>query len=83
MRFFTSILLSTLLLLSTSALAAPRKPNILFILLDDMGYGDLTCSDPQAAPTPRIDQLAKEGIRFTQFYVKDRKREDRKRDRSN
>ena len=70
MRISTSILLLASVLFSTSALAAPpKKPNILFILIDDMGYGDLSCYDTQAAPTPRIDQLAKEGIRFTQFYV--------------
>ena len=70
MRIFTTILLLTLLLPSTPALAgSPKTPSILFILLDDMGYGDLTCYSPDAAPTPRIDQLAKEGIRFTQFYV--------------
>jgi uncharacterized sulfatase len=45
------------------------RPNVLFILIDDMGYGDLRCYDAHAVPTPRIDQLAKEGIRFTQFYV--------------
>src|SRR3954463_4638420 len=56
--------------LAACASAEPAKrPNVLFILIDDMGYGDLGCYDKQAAPTPRIDELAKEGIRFTQFYV--------------
>lgn len=48
--------------------AAPHRPNVVFILIDDMGYGDLGCYDANAAKTPRIDQLAREGIRFTQYY---------------
>lgn len=46
-----------------------KNPNILFILIDDMGYGDLGCYGNPDVHTPNIDQLAKEGIRFTQFYV--------------
>lgn len=62
-------LLSLLLFTLPTLAQQPKHPNILFILIDDMGYGDLGCFDPQAAPTPRIDQLAREGLRFTQFYV--------------
>lgn len=47
---------------------AGKKPNIVFLLIDDMGIGDLGCYDPKAAPTPRIDQVAKEGIRFLNYY---------------
>lgn len=43
-------------------------PNIIFILTDDLGYGDLGCYGQQTIKTPHIDQLASEGIRFTQFY---------------
>ncbi len=46
----------------------PARPNIIFILADDMGTGDLGCYEGKQAPTPRIDQLAKEGVRFTQYY---------------
>jgi uncharacterized sulfatase len=49
--------------------AAPSKPNILFVLIDDMGYGDLSCFGGTRAKTPNIDKLASEGVRFTQFYV--------------
>lgn len=49
--------------------ATHAAPNILFILIDDMGYGDLSCYGEKRIQTPHIDQLAKEGIRFTQFYV--------------
>src|SRR6266446_10049585 len=48
--------------------AAPPKPNILFILSDDMGYGDIGCYGGQFAPTPNLDRLAHEGVRFSQYY---------------
>jgi uncharacterized sulfatase len=64
--FVRRLLILCFLTLCSSAVAA-AKPNILFILIDDMGYGDLGCYGGEG--TPRIDQLAKEGIRFTQFYV--------------
>ena len=47
---------------------AADKPNIVFILADDMGYGDLGCYGHPRAKTPVIDQLAKEGVKFTQHY---------------
>jgi arylsulfatase A len=46
-----------------------RKPNIVFILADDLGYGDLGCYGQQQLSTPNIDRLAKEGARFTQAYA--------------
>lgn len=49
------------------ALAA-ESPNIVFVLTDDMGYSDPGCYGGTFAPTPNIDRLAKEGIRFTHFY---------------
>ena len=45
------------------------KPNILFILVDDMGWGDLASNGGARVPTPRMDQLANEGTRFAKFYV--------------
>lgn len=48
---------------------AAVKPNLLFILVDDMGWGDLGANGGAGVPTPRMDQLAREGTRFTQFYV--------------
>ena len=50
-------------------LAAAERPNIVVVLIDDMGWGDLSCFGNQAAKTPNIDRLAAEGIRFRQFYV--------------
>lgn len=46
-----------------------NKPNIIFILTDDWGYGDLGCYGNTDLQTPNIDQLAKEGTRFTDFHV--------------
>lgn len=46
-----------------------KQPNILFILADDWGYGDLGCYGSTEVRTPNIDKLASEGTRFTQFHV--------------
>jgi len=51
------------------ACAATDKPNIIFLLTDDMGYGDVGCYGGKFVPTPNIDRLAKEGTKFTQFYA--------------
>ncbi|MBB6729845.1 sulfatase-like hydrolase/transferase [Cohnella zeiphila] len=45
-----------------------RKPNILIIYCDDLGYGDLGCYGSEDAKTPHLDRLASEGIRFTNWY---------------
>lgn len=46
-----------------------RKPNIIFIMADDLGYGDLGCYGQKNIQTPNIDDLAKTGLRFTQAYA--------------
>ncbi len=57
-------------LLLTGALpAADRKPNIIFIMVDDLGYGDLGCYGQKEVQTPNIDRLAADGRKFTQFYA--------------
>jgi len=48
--------------------AAARDPNIIYILADDLGYGDLSCLGQTKFKTPNIDSLAKEGMIFTQHY---------------
>lgn len=45
-----------------------KQPNIILILADDLGFGDLSCYGSKRIKTPYIDQMAKEGIQFTQFY---------------
>ncbi len=49
--------------------AAPPRPNVVLILADDLGYGDLSSYGATDLETPHIDRLAKEGIRFTDFYA--------------
>src|SRR6266478_26775 len=48
---------------------APRKPSIILIVADDLGYGDLGCYGQTKIRTPHLDKLAAEGIRFTSFYA--------------
>lgn len=48
---------------------APQKPNILFLLADDLGYGELGCYGQKTIKTPVLDSLAGEAIRFTNFYA--------------
>lgn len=54
--------------LGTTTSAAQDKPNIIFILADDLGYGELGCYGQKKIKTPNIDRLAAEGMRFTQHY---------------
>lgn len=69
------VLLTSVIFLSQSVFCKPLKaetnerPNILFILADDLGYGDLGCYGQQVIKTPHIDQLASQGMRFTDFYA--------------
>lgn len=51
-----------------SATAAPEKPNVIIIMADDLGYGDLSCYGATGFETPNIDRLAREGLRFTDGY---------------
>jgi len=70
-RFLLPLTLFTSYLLpSTSALAAPAdKPNIVFVLVDDMGWTDLGCFGSTYYQTPNIDRLAAQGMRFTDAYA--------------
>jgi arylsulfatase A-like enzyme len=56
-------------LLVASLGTAAEKPNIVLILADDLGYGDLGCFGSKELKTPNLDKLASEGTRFTSFYV--------------
>lgn len=67
MRKCTLVLL--LLVSSLLQAAAPQKPNVLLILLDDAGYSDVAGFGRDDAPTPNIHQLAQQGVRFTRHYA--------------
>ena len=55
---------------SASASAAPpRRPNVLFILADDLGYGDLSCYGRPDYQTPVLDAFAKQGMKFMSAYA--------------
>ena len=58
---------ASLALAGREAAAADTRPNILVVLMDDLGYSDLGCYGGDAH-TPNIDALAEDGLRFTQFY---------------
>lgn len=60
-----------LLLQIAGQLFGSTKPNIIFIMVDDMGYHDLGCYGSKTISTPNIDRMAKEGIRFTDCYSGD------------
>ena len=49
-------------------LSGAEKPNIIVIMADDLGYGDLSCYGAKGVQTPAVDQLAREGVRFTSGY---------------
>lgn len=72
LRFFAA-LLTLLAVFSRPAVAAgaapTRRPNLIMLLIDDLGWGDFSCFGNTAAKTPNIDRLASEGLRFEQFYV--------------
>ena len=55
--------------LSTVSVRAAEQPNIVFIMADDLGYGDLGCYGAKDIRTPNIDRLGREGTRFTSFHV--------------
>lgn len=48
---------------------AADKPNLIWVMADDLGYGDLGCYGQQVITTPHLDRMAKEGLRFTHFYA--------------
>ncbi len=71
MKDLPSLFLLAFLTVSSLSAGPPttsRPPNIIYILADDLGYGDLGCYGQTKFATPNIDRLAREGMRFTSFY---------------
>jgi arylsulfatase A-like enzyme len=62
-------LLASFILSTALSHGDERRPNILVILADDLGYGDLGCYGCKDIPTPSLDRIATQGVRFTQGYV--------------
>src|SRR4051812_47579256 len=63
------ITLAACLLLCASAIAAPKKPNIVLILADDLGYECIGANGGTSYKTPQIDKLAETGVRFEHCYA--------------
>ena len=63
------ILVALICVLGGQSSAAPKLPNIVLIMADDLGYGDVSCYGAKAVQTPAIDRLAREGVRFTSGYA--------------
>ena len=69
LRIGQLVLCLTMLNVAACPLTAAERPNILFILMDDMGWRDAGCYGSNYYETPNIDRLAREGMRFTDAYV--------------
>ena len=63
------LIIQTLLIFLIGCGEKPSRPNIIIIFTDDQGYGDLGCYGAKGFETPNIDAMAKDGIKFTDFYV--------------
>jgi arylsulfatase A len=66
---FVNVLMLILPVNSAGQQTNAAPPNIIFILADDLGYGDLGCYGQKLIQTPNLDAMAKQGMRFTQFYA--------------
>lgn len=66
MRTFVALLLSTFVITQSSS---AERPNLIWIMADDLGWGDLGCYGQKVIQTPNLDRMAKEGMRFTHFYA--------------
>lgn len=74
-RFMNGIAMAAVVMIglvinsSQISLAADERPNIIYIMTDDLGYGDLGCFGQKVIQTPRLDQMASEGLRMTDHYA--------------
>ncbi len=67
--FLTLLLLTSVAAQSAADQPAPQRPNVLVIVTDDQGYGELSCHGNPVLTTPNLDRLYDESIRFTDFHV--------------
>ena len=65
MRLLLALLLTSLTLSAFDS----RPPNVVIILVDDLGYADMGCFGAEKIKTPNMDRMAAEGMKFTSFYV--------------
>ena len=71
-RYVSAVTLLALMSSVTAFAQQSDRPNVVFILADNVGYGDLGCyggGELRGAPTPRLDAMAQEGLRLTHFLV--------------
>ena len=68
LKFLCSVAVLLLSNLSIYAQSPSNPPNIVIIYADDMGYGDVGCYGAEDIKTPNIDQIAQNGVKFTEFY---------------
>ncbi len=57
------------LILRSAVAGEPLRPNLIWVMADDLGYGELGCYGQKVIQTPQLDRMAREGMRFTQFYA--------------
>src|SRR5476649_2943478 len=69
MKRFVIALVAALSIANFANAGDAKKPNIIYILADDLGYGELGCYGQKKIKTPNLDKLAAQGLRFTQHYA--------------
>lgn len=65
---FKNTILTTLILVSCSVFSQNKKPNIVIFYVDDLGYGDIGANGAVGVKTPNVDELAKNGLNFTDAH---------------
>ena len=68
MRYHLLSVLAVFFLFTGSVIGGQKRPNIIYVIVDDMGYGDLSCYGQKHYKTPNLDRMAAQGIRFTDAY---------------